>query len=79
MERPRECGSPIIDPRIITAVAFESEEALRGELDRAFPGVERVRVSPLSLREIFISLARSYRLEHGGGNGNGKSNGETAP
>ena len=47
-----------------TDEGFADEVALRGELDRCFAGVERVRVTPLSLREIFISLARSYRLEH---------------
>ena len=60
----------------LTDEAFESEEALRRDLDRAFPGVERIRVSPLSLREIFISLARSYRLEHG--KSQGDNNGEAA-
>ena len=47
-----------------TSESFESEDALRKELDSKFSAVERLRVSPLSLREIFISLARSYKLQH---------------
>lgn len=47
-----------------TDEAFDSETELRRRLDSLYPDVERVRVTPLSLREIFISLARSYRLEH---------------
>ena len=45
-----------------TEERFESEAGLRQCVEGVFDGVERVRVSPLSLREIFISLARHYRL-----------------
>lgn len=47
-----------------THEGFGSESSLRRELERAFGDIERVRATPLSLREIFIALARSYRLEH---------------
>ena len=36
---------------------FESNAALRQQLDGIFPGVQRMQVTALSLREIFISLA----------------------
>lgn len=48
---------------------FQGDDTLRAELDKFFPGVERVRATPLSLREIFIAMARDYRLEHTGGDG----------
>ncbi len=50
-----------------TDASFESNADLRQQLDAVFQGVQRMQVSPLSLREIFISLARSYRLEHRSG------------
>lgn len=48
-----------------TDEAFQSEADLRAKVEKIFSGVQRVQTTPLSLREIFISLARSYRLENG--------------
>jgi ABC-2 type transport system ATP-binding protein len=38
-------------------------ERLREELARLLPGASAPEVSPLSLREVFLALARSWRLE----------------
>lgn len=43
--------------------AFTSEAELRQQVDGLIPEIQRLQVAPLSLREIFISLARSFRLE----------------
>lgn len=50
--------------------AFENDAELRNQIEAVIPEVQRVQVVPLSLREIFISLARSFRLKHGNGGGN---------
>lgn len=45
------------------ATAHEREEALR----RLFPANVRMTATPMSLRDIFLALARQFRLAEGGG------------
>lgn len=46
-----------------TASRFQNEEALASVLREAIPGTSRPEIRPMSLREIFVALARAYRLE----------------
>ncbi|GAA5136026.1 ABC transporter ATP-binding protein [Prosthecobacter algae] len=48
--------------RFITG-GFQEEAALGAVVRQVFPGVQHPEVRAMSLREIFVSLARAYRLE----------------
>lgn len=52
-----------------TDVQFD-EGALGADVAKHFPLAKQFHAAPMSLREIFVALARTYRL---GGNGNGHS------
>ena len=50
----------------LTTSRFRDEAALRDELSRCFGGevtIDQLEIESLSLREIFISLARQFRLD----------------
>ncbi len=46
-----------------TASRFTEDEALGAAIRAAVPGAARHEAQPMSLREIFVALARAYRLE----------------
>lgn len=48
--------------RFITS-RFQEEAALGAAVQQVFPGVQHPEARAMSLREIFVSLARAYRLE----------------
>lgn len=65
---PSDCLLPETSGRTVrfvdsAATAHEREEALR----RLFPADVRMTAAPMSLREIFLTLARQFRLTEGGG------------
>lgn len=46
-----------------TASRFANDESLASTLREAIPGAQPPQIRPMSLREIFVVLARAYRLE----------------
>lgn len=46
-----------------TASRFTNEDALAAALHCALPATPKPEIRPMSLREIFVALARAYRLE----------------
>lgn len=65
---PSDCLLPEVSGRTVrfidsAATAHEREDALR----RLFPSDVRMTATPMSLREIFLALARQFRLVEGGG------------
>ncbi len=46
-----------------TASQFTGDEALTTQLQEILPAAARAEIHPMSLREIFVALARAYRLE----------------
>ncbi len=54
---------PAADERVVRFVDSQHNEAGLGEAVRGiFPGARDIRTQPMSLREIFIALAREYRI-----------------
>jgi ABC-2 type transport system ATP-binding protein len=50
-----------------TVSDFDGEDRLREATSRFWPGMERMDFAALSLREIFVSLAKNFRLERNEG------------
>lgn len=46
-----------------TASRFQNDESLVAALRGAVPNAQQPQIRPMSLREIFVALARAYRLE----------------
>ena len=46
-----------------TASRFADDESMNAMLQAAVPGAQPPQIRPMSLREIFVALARVYRLE----------------